>query len=110
MRKFLFTFTLILTVGIFSSCEKCETCTFNVAFTDADTQAVADAIGVQEGFADFTAYANHLIEEDGISTGEVCGDDIEASKDKYDDEFDGQTSTDLDGDGIIDVTYSYTCK
>ena len=110
MKNFLIIVTLMLTVGIFSSCEKCETCTFNVAFTDADTQAVADALAVKEGFTDFTAYANDAIAEDGISTGEVCGDDIEASKDKYDEEMDGQTSTDLDGDGIIDVTFSYSCE
>ena len=108
MKNFLYILTLILTVGIFSSCEKCETCTFNVAFTDGDVQAIYDAAAVIEGYSDFTDWANALLEEDGISTGEVCGDDIEASKDKYAEEVDGY-STDLDGDGYVDITYSYTC-
>ena len=109
MRNFLFILTLILTVGIFSSCEKCETCTLNMAFTDADAQAILDAAAVADGFTDFTDYMEDYISDEGVSTGEVCGDDIDASKDAWDELSDGDNSEDIDGDGYIDVTYSYTC-
>ena len=93
-----------------NNCEYCEICTFNIAFTDADTQAVADASAVVDGFTDFQDYMESSIADDGVSTGEVCGDDIVASYDAWLDLSEGENTVDFDGNGIIDVTYSYSCE
>ena len=113
MRNFLLILTLILTVGIFSSCEKeeCETCVLNLAFLDSDVEAAFDLLAVANGYADAHAEAEADLEEEGVSFGEVCDEAIKTSEDNYEEYMDGVYGFYLDdGDDIIDVTFSYTCE
>tara|TARA_B100000427_G_scaffold278621_1_gene248450 strand:+ start:188 stop:526 length:339 start_codon:yes stop_codon:yes gene_type:complete len=112
MKNFLFVLTLILTVGIFSSCEKeeCKTCTLNLAWLDSDVEAAFDLIAVADGYASAQDEAEQDLEEEGVSFGEVCGDEIQTSKDNYEDFMDGVYGLYLDDDDIVDVTWSYTCE
>ena len=93
-----------------NNCEYCEICTFNISFTDADTQEYVDALAVLEGFSDYTAYMESSIADEGVSTGEVCGDDIVASYNAWLDLFGVENTEDINGDGIIDVNWSYSCE
>ena len=116
MKKFIYGFMLLaFFVFTFSSCEKeedCKTCEINIAFVDASIQALYDAAAIAEGYADFQDLTNTVLasDEDLVTVGELCGDAIDDAKADWNTFTEGDSTEDLDGDGSIDITYSYTCE
>lgn len=108
-------FILLSFVFAFNACEEeaeCKTCEINIAFVDADVQQVLDAAAVADGYADFQDYTNSELpaDEDLVTVGELCGDAIDDAQADWNTFTGGDSTEDIDGDGYIDVTYSYTCQ
>mgnify|MGYP001373544103 CR=1 FL=1 len=111
MKK-LFFLPIIFSFAFFMSCEEeeCKTCEINIAFVDADAQAFFNAFAVLEGYADFKDYVNAVMPtEEEVTVGFLCGDDISGAESDWEQFTGGDDTSDIDGDGFIDATFSFTC-
>ena len=87
----------------------CKICALNLIYANDEFEDILDDIAVSDGFSDYQASAEYLLVTEGIEIGEVCGTAVSDSENAWDD-FAGNGESDIDGDGVVDVFFSYSCE